>query len=59
MKREEEIKKFKELIPKAVKVHPWTYCLKKGRMIRTIDLDAEECVNCPEFVLRGGVCDPL
>jgi len=55
----DEIRMFEELIPKAAKLHTYTWCVKKQATVLTILLDAEECVRCSEFVLRGGICAPL
>jgi len=59
LKEEEKIRKFNELVPKAARVHAYTWCVRRQCAIPTISLKGEECVRCKEFVLNGGVCDPL
>ena len=59
MDLEEMIRKFDELVPKAAKVHNYTWCVKRKRPMPTAHLKGEECCRCPHFVLNGGTCDPL
>jgi len=59
MSREEEIKKFDELVAIAAQLRSPVYCPKKDKYVNTSDLKGEECVPCTEFVVRGGKCDPL
>lgn len=59
LREEENIKWFNSMIPKAAKLHHLTYCVKKRKVIETRKLKGEECVRCREFVLNGGICDPL
>jgi hypothetical protein len=59
MTEEEEIQKFNKLIPKAAQVHEYTFCVVKNLKIKTLELKGEICVKCKEFILRGGICDPL
>jgi hypothetical protein len=59
MSKEDGIRKFNELVPKAAKVHPETWCFKRFRLIPTGTLKGEECYNCKSFILNGGICDPL
>ena len=56
---EEELDVFDELVPRAAELHELTWCVKRQWTRFTAGLRARECVRCPEFVLRGGVCDPL
>ena len=58
-KRKEDIDKFNEWVPRAAKLHTETFCMKKGEVKKTVELTGEECVNCKEFVVNGGDCDPL
>lgn len=59
MSVEKEISNFDRLVPKAAELHSSTWCVKAGHMIPTISLQGRICCNCREFVLRGGICDPL
>jgi len=52
----EEFKKLKEM---AVKLHMHTYCIKKQNIIFTHQLKPIECINCKEYILKLGICDPL
>jgi len=59
IKFEEQVKWFNRSVPRAAKLNPLTWCVKRQGMIRTISLKGEICCACPEFVLNKGVCDPL
>lgn len=52
----EEFRKLKEL---AIRVHPHTWCIIKQVSKFTRDLNAMECVDCKEYILNKGICDPL
>lgn len=58
-KRKENIDNFNELVPLAAKGHTKTFCVKKGEVKKTSELNGEECVICGQFVGNGGICDPL
>jgi len=53
------IREFNSLVPKAAKLHQFTFCVKRGMPVLTDRLRGEECVKCKDFVQNGGVCDPL
>ena len=38
--------------------HHGRWCAKKGAVTLQI-LDADDCVSCNEFVMNGGICDPI
>lgn len=59
LSKEDSIKRFNELVPKAAKVHQYTLCFQRQTMIPTESLKGEECVECSYFILNGGICDPL
>jgi hypothetical protein len=59
LKREEEIRNFDKLVPKASRLHRETWCVKRQDVMPTLELKGEECCKCDDFVLRNGVCDPL
>lgn len=50
---------FREMVPKAAKLHALTWCVKRSALIPTITLTYAECWECSEFVLNKGICDPL
>ena len=56
---EEEILEFDRLVPKAAQIHDLTWCVKMQWPRYTRSLRGRECLRCEEFVMRGGVCDPL
>jgi len=57
MKR--RIREFDSLVPQAARLHPFTFCVRRNMPVLTERLRGEECVRCKDFVLNGGVCDPL
>jgi len=58
-KRKDAERRFYELVLKAAKVHPNTWCVRRMMTVPTIAIKAMKCWECPEFVLNGGICDPL
>jgi len=50
---------FKKLIKKASKIHEFTFCVKLQKSISTRELCKMSCLECEEFILNGGICDPL
>lgn len=56
---QEDLDQFDALVSKATELHRFTWCCKDNRPRATSSLRGRECMYCPEFVLRGGVCDPL
>ena len=56
---QEDLDQFDQLVPRAAQLHELTWCVKRQWTRFTDGLRAEECMYCPHFVLRGGVCDPL
>jgi len=59
MKLEESIAEFDRLKAKAALMHAVTWCVRIQALKPTVLLSGEKCVKCPEFVVNGGVCDPL
>jgi len=59
LEEEREVRAFNDLVPQASSLHEWTWCVKRQTAIATRLLRGEECVPCPEWVGRGGPCDPL
>jgi len=59
LREKENIEWFNKMVPRAAKLHPFTYCVKERKVVETRKLKGEDCVRCKEFVLNGGVCDPL
>lgn len=53
------IEQFNRLAQEASQIHEYTYCVRDEVMMRTKDLNGEDCCSCPYFILNGGVCDPL
>jgi len=53
------IREFNSHVPKASRLHPFTFCVKRNIPVLTERLRGEECVKCEYFVQNGGVCDPL
>jgi len=56
---DEEIDTFDRLVPMAAELHARAWCVKRQKAIVTKDLRGRECLQCEEFVLPGGICDPL
>jgi hypothetical protein len=56
---EEEIVQFDRLVAKAAILHPMAWCCKNTWYRFTASLRGRECLNCPDFVMKGGVCDPI
>ena len=56
---EERIRQFDELVEKAAEIHTYTWCVREQTSVITMILDGRVCCKCPEFVMNGGVCDPL
>lgn len=56
---EKEIQEFDQLVHKAAELHTFTWCVKQQCLRDTAGLNGRECLNCPEFVVKGGACDPL
>lgn len=50
---------FDKLVIMAYEMHNFTYCIKKRDAIFTYELKGKECLNCKEFILNKGICDPL
>lgn len=57
--RKGEVDRFNKWVPLAAKIHTKTFCTKKGDVKKTVELTGEECLNCKQFVVNGGDCDPL
>lgn len=53
------VEQFKKLREMSVKLHMHTYCIKKQDVIFTRNLKPIECINCKEYILNKGICDPL
>jgi hypothetical protein len=58
-RKKEEVDRFNKWVPLAAKIHVKTFCMKKGDVRVTGELTGEECVSCMQFVVNGGLCDPL
>lgn len=56
---EEEILAFDRLRTKAATLHELAWCTKASWFRFTASLRGRECCRCPEYVLQGGICDPL
>jgi len=50
---------FYSLVAKAAGIHALTWCVKARTSILTIEILRLRCWSCSEFVLNGGICDPL
>jgi len=56
---EKDIMWFDDLVQKAAKLHSMTWCVKNCWPRFTRSLKGRECLTCPDFTMKGGVCDPL
>jgi len=56
---EEDIQAFDELVPKAAKIHMFTWCVKRQMPLFTLHLHGRECCQCRHFIGNDGICDPL
>jgi len=59
MSRKKDLERFDRMVAKAAQLHVGTWCVKRHLVIPTAQLKGEECLNCREFILNGGACDPL
>ena len=50
---------FDRLVPKAAELHPNTWCVRQQMVVMTRDLKGRICCSCRNFVINGGICDPL
>lgn len=56
---DEEIAEFDKLVLEAYQLHEFTWCVDAQSKRWTKGLQGKECLRCKEFVLLGGICDPL
>jgi hypothetical protein len=53
------MEEFRGLQEMAVRLHPYSWCVKVQLAVPTGHLSPRECVTCPHYILNGGICDPL
>jgi len=56
---EEENTAFDRLARKAATLHVYAWCVKRQWHRYTAGLKGRECLRCEDFVVNGGVCDPI
>jgi hypothetical protein len=55
----DRVKNFNKQLRKVMKKRPYTWCIRRDRLVATAGLHGRICCGCKYYKENGGRCDPL